>query len=57
MTIYVITETIQATFLIEASSEEDAFVKIDELNLFEGRKEVIEAIRIEVVDVQTILKG
>jgi len=57
MTIYVITETIRATFLIEASSEEDAFVKIDELNLFEGRKEVIEAIRIEVVDVQTILKG
>jgi len=53
MATYIITETAQITFVIEADTQEAAFIKIDELNLGD-RKEIAEFIRLEVNDVDIL---
>jgi hypothetical protein len=53
MPTYIITETAKITFVIQADSEEAAFIKIDELNLGD-RKEIAEFIRLEVTDIETL---
>lgn len=53
MPTYIITHLAEITFVIQADTEEDAHVQIDELNLGD-RNEIAEFIRLEVSSVETL---
>ena len=53
MPTYIITHLAEITFVIQAATEEEAHIKIDELNIGD-RNEIAEFIRLEVSSVETL---